>query len=77
MLVSYLETYKCDHESWLELAEIYQSEYEYEKAAFCYEELIIISPSNYLYHQVNEFVKLEENIRFKEIRTSKIHNWRR
>jgi len=51
MLVSYLETYKCDHESWLELAEIYLSEYEYEKAAFCYEELILISPSNYLYHQ--------------------------
>ena len=57
MLVSYLETYKCDHESWLELAEIYLSEYEYEKAAYCYEELILISPSNYLYHQV--FSKFE------------------
>ena len=77
MLVSYLETYKCDHESWLELAEIYLSEYEYEKAAYCYEELILISPSNYLYHQVNEFIKSEENIRFTEIRRSKIHNWRR
>ena len=57
MLVSYLETYKCDHESWLELAELYLAEYEYEKSAFCFEELILISPANYLYHQVDPFAK--------------------
>ncbi|CAG5112195.1 Oidioi.mRNA.OKI2018_I69.chr2.g6438.t1.cds [Oikopleura dioica] len=51
LLVSYLETYKCDNEAWLELAELYLSEYEYEKAAYCFEELILISPANYLYHQ--------------------------
>lgn len=51
LLTKYLEIFQCDHESWLELAEIYISEYEYEKACFCFEELILISPANYLYHQ--------------------------
>ena len=48
----YLETYQCDAESWFELAEIYLGEHEYEKAAFCFEELIVINPTNSIVHQV-------------------------
>ena len=48
----YLEIFQCDAESWFELAEIYLSEYEYEKAAYCFEELILLNPANFLIHQV-------------------------
>jgi len=50
-LNKYLSVYQCDAEGWFELAEIYLSEYEYEKAAFCFEELIILNPSNYIIYQ--------------------------
>jgi len=50
-LNAYLAIYQCDAESWWELAEIYLGENEYEKAAFCFEELIIINPHNPLVHQ--------------------------
>ena len=52
-LNAYLAIYQCDAESWWELAEIYLGENEYEKAAFCFEELIIINPHNPLVHQVS------------------------
>jgi tetratricopeptide (TPR) repeat protein len=50
-LNDYLQTYQADHESWLELSEAYLNELDYAKAAFCMEELILISPHNHLYHQ--------------------------
>jgi tetratricopeptide (TPR) repeat protein len=50
-LNKYLSVYQCDAEGWFELAEVYLSEYEYEKAAFCFEELIILNPSNYIIYQ--------------------------
>lgn len=50
-LNKYLSIYQCDGESWWELAEIYLSENEYEKAAFCFEEIIIIQPTNPLIYQ--------------------------
>lgn len=50
-LNKYLEIFQCDAESWFELAEIYLSEYEYEKAAYCFEELILLNPANFLIHQ--------------------------
>lgn len=40
-----------DEEAWQELSELYLSEEEYAKAAFCMEEVILISPHNHLYHQ--------------------------
>ena len=52
-LNKYLSVYQCDAEGWFELAEIYLSEYEYEKAAYCFEELIILNPANYIIYQVN------------------------
>ena len=51
-LNKYLSIYQCDAEGWFELAEIYLSEYEYEKAAYCFEELIILNPANYIIYQV-------------------------
>ena len=51
-LNKYLSVYQCDAEGWFELAEIYLSEYEYEKAAYCFEELIILNPANYIIYQV-------------------------
>lgn len=50
-LNKHLEVFQCDHESWFELAEIYLSEYEYEKASFCFEELILLNPVNFLFYQ--------------------------
>jgi len=50
-LNKYLSVYQCDAEGWFELAEIYLSEYEYEKAAYCFEELIILNPANYIIYQ--------------------------
>lgn len=47
----YLEVFQCDVESWFELAEIYLAELEYEKAAYCFEELILLSPANFLIYQ--------------------------
>lgn len=51
-LNKYLEIFQCDVESWFELAEIYLAELEYEKAAFCFEELILLNPANFLIYQV-------------------------
>ena len=54
-LNKYLSIYQCDAEGWFELAEIYLSEYEYEKAAYCFEELIILNPANYIIYQVRTY----------------------
>ena len=51
-------------ESWFELAEIYLSEYEYEKAAYCFEELILLNPANFLIHQVYLCAKILFNLFF-------------
>lgn len=40
-----------DHEAWMELADLYLAEQDYNKAAFCVEELILFNPHNHLYHQ--------------------------
>ena len=73
-LNAYLAIYQCDAESWWELAEIYLGENEYEKAAFCFEELIIINPHNPLVHQVNcVFYKVQvktQNKRYAETKAT-------
>ena len=43
--------FQADNEAWLELCEAYLNELDYTKAAFCLEELILISPHNHVYHQ--------------------------
>ena len=40
-LNSYLETFINDPEAWLELSELYLSETDYSRAAFCFEELLL------------------------------------
>jgi len=69
-LLAYLVQFTClslsgrncmDWEAWLELSELYLSLLDYEKAAFCVEELILHNPNNHLYHQ-----------RYAEVRTGTI-----
>ena len=50
-LVKYLNVFMSDQEGWLELCELYISEQEYSKAAYCIEELLLHNPHNHLYHQ--------------------------
>eukprot|EP00794_Sanderia_malayensis_P008142 gene8142-9012_t len=50
-LKEYLDMFMSDQEAWMELAELYISSQEYQKAAFCLEELILTHPHNHLYHQ--------------------------
>lgn len=50
-LNKYLSTFSCDHESWLELSDIYTSQQNYSKALFCVEEVLLQYPHNHLYHQ--------------------------
>merc|ERR1719219_3290708 len=50
-LVKYLRVFMSDQEGWLELCELYISEQEYSKAAYCIEELLLHNPHNHLYHQ--------------------------
>lgn len=50
-LSEYLKKFMNDTEAWLELSNIYITEQEYYKAAFCIEELILTNPHNHLYYQ--------------------------
>nr|CAG4648206.1 EOG090X0CGE [Moina brachiata]SVE93234.1 EOG090X0CGE [Moina brachiata] len=50
-LADYLKIFMADQEAWLELADLYISQQEWNKAAFCVEELILHSPFNHLYLQ--------------------------
>ena len=40
-----------DFDGWMELCDMYLQLQQYEKAAFCVEELIMSNPHNHLYHQ--------------------------
>lgn len=48
-LSKYLEVYQSDHLAWLELGLLSAEQLDYEGAAFCFEELVIIFPSNAVY----------------------------
>ena len=50
-LNAYLEDFMNDGEAWMELSELYILEQDYQKAAFCCEELILQNPHNHLYYQ--------------------------
>ena len=50
MLNKYLEINQIDEEAWLELCDIYLSKQNFQKAQFCYEELISVNPNNYQYN---------------------------
>ncbi|CAG9769441.1 unnamed protein product [Ceutorhynchus assimilis] len=50
-LTEYLKIFMADFEAWQELSELYISEQDFNKAAFCVEELILHNPHNHLLHQ--------------------------
>ncbi|CAG9826082.1 unnamed protein product [Diabrotica balteata] len=50
-LTEYLKVFMADIEAWQELSELYLTEFDYNKAAFCVEELILHNPHNHLLHQ--------------------------
>lgn len=41
-----------DSEAWLELSTLYLNDFDYSKAAYCVEELILAHPRDHLYHQL-------------------------
>lgn len=47
---SLLKVNMADVQAWFELSEIYISQMNYQKAAFCFEEILVQKPSNYLYN---------------------------
>ncbi|KAF2073394.1 hypothetical protein CYY_005307 [Polysphondylium violaceum] len=50
LLNTYLQIYMCDFEAWLELASIHINLLSYKSALFCYEEIILNAPINYLFY---------------------------
>ena len=49
-LISIITNFPGDCESWLELADLYVQFRSYEKAAHCFEEIILIDPTNSHFH---------------------------
>eukprot|EP00752_Nemacystus_decipiens_P009223 g8238.t1 len=49
-LNGYLAEFAADGEAWLQLAKLHIGALNYEAAAFCYEELVLISPSDHVVH---------------------------
>lgn len=50
-LCHYLKKFMSDQEAWHELCNLYLSECDYAKAAFCMEELVLHNPHSHLVHQ--------------------------
>ncbi len=50
-MFSFRVSFQADQEGWSELCDLYLSEHEYIKAAFCAEELLLINPHNHLNHE--------------------------
>ena len=49
-------------EAWNELCDLYLREFDFAKAAFCMEELIVLNPNNHLYH-----------LKYADVSVSKVH----
>ncbi|KRX82101.1 ER membrane protein complex subunit 2-B, partial [Trichinella sp. T6] len=49
-LCSHLQNFMNDTESWMELCHLYLKEFEFPKAVFCVEEMILSQPECYAYH---------------------------
>jgi len=47
-LNKYLENNQQDTEAWLELTDIYLTKHNFEKAKYCYEEVLAQQPTNYI-----------------------------
>ena len=48
LLNKYLEANQQDTEAWLELSDIYLARQSYDKAQYCYEELLTFNPNNFI-----------------------------
>ena len=49
-MAEYLDVFGTDAEAWQELASMYILVQSFSRASFCYEELILTTPQNYVYH---------------------------
>eukprot|EP00039_Didymoeca_costata_P019734 m.338723 g.338723 ORF g.338723 m.338723 type:complete len:292 (+) comp18521_c0_seq1:74-949(+) len=49
-LNDYLQIYQCDFEAWMQLADLHLKSQNYPSALFCYEELMLSNPFNYVFH---------------------------
>ncbi|KAI8068213.1 hypothetical protein BC940DRAFT_273120 [Gongronella butleri] len=47
-LTQYLDTYYDDFEAWLELCDVYTMNHDYDQAAYCCEEMILLQPTNHV-----------------------------
>jgi tetratricopeptide (TPR) repeat protein len=47
---SLLKVNMADTQAWFELSELFTSQMNYTKAAYCFEEILVMKPSNYLYN---------------------------
>jgi len=50
LLTQFVRAHASDESAWLELSEMYCLTQQYELAAFALEELLLLTPENYLYH---------------------------
>ena len=50
VLTKYLETYQTDPDAWAELGSLSAEMGTLKRASFCYEELILLEPHNYVHH---------------------------
>jgi len=50
LFVEYLHVFMNDYEAWIHLADLYLQEQMYQQALFCYEELILGSPTSFHYY---------------------------
>ncbi|CAF1421534.1 unnamed protein product [Adineta ricciae] len=68
-LNTYLELYQADQEAWSELCDLYLSEHDYAKAAFCAEELLLINPHNHLHHERYASIRYSQGDDYEKART--------
>lgn len=50
MINQLLNINMADTQAWLELAEMYSAKMNFQKASFCFEEVLVQQPSNYIYN---------------------------
>lgn len=63
-ILNFSTSFMSDQEAWMELTDLYISQQEWNKAAFCVEELLLHNPNNHLYLQ-----------RYAEIKYTHVSNY--
>lgn len=49
-LVKYLDNFAQDSEGWVELSNLYLKENQFQQAAYCMEEIVLLNPLNHIFH---------------------------